>query len=215
MVWNRPTPGKDPAVASILRRFLLLVLFLPGLVPVLPATAQDTARDAAAAYVPTPAAFGDGWTLASTGSLDLPTDLFRAGTLGVFTGPAGGRILAAVMLVTESRVAVRRSWEEATDLFHKYSGELAYDPDRDDILDRLPLPAGCVEAKRIDGTARQLGLDTGIPMGLTLCAADPDVILLVVVSGALGPLTGYEASDAVASLMLGAAGLPAATPTTG
>jgi hypothetical protein len=203
-------------VVSPLRRLLLLVtILLPVLVPVLPVAAQDTPTDPTATYLPVPVALGDGWALASTGSLDLPTELFRAGTLGVFTGPAGARILAAVMLVTESRVAVRRSWEEATDLYHKYSGELAYDPERDDILDRLPLPAGCVEAKRIDGTARQLGLDTGIPMGLTLCAADPDVILLVVVSGALGPLTGYEASDAVASLMLGAAALPAATPSTG
>jgi hypothetical protein len=203
-------------VASILRRPLLLVtLVLLASVPMPSAAAQDAAADPSAAYLPPATILGDGWALASTGGLDLPTDLFRVGTLGVYTGPAGARILAAVMLVTDSRVAVRRSWEEAAKLFHKYSGELAYDPDRDDILDRLPLPAGCAEARRIDGTARQLGLDTGIPMGLTLCAADPDVILLVVVSGPLGPLTGYEASDAVASLMLGAAALPVATPAAG
>lgn len=108
------------------------------------------------------------------------------------------------LLVTDERVAIRRSWEEASDLYHKYSGELEYDSDRDDMLDRLPLPAGCIEAKRIDGTARQLGLDIGIPMGLTLCAADPDVIVLTVVSGSVGSLTRHDASDAVASLMLGA-----------
>jgi hypothetical protein len=200
-------------VASTLRRLLPLVtLWLSGLALALPVAAQDNPADPTAAYLPAAATLGDGWALASTGSLGLPTELFRADTLGVFTGPAGARILAAVMLVTESRVAVRRSWEEATKLYHKYSGELAYDRDRGTILDRLPLPVGCVEAKRIDGTARQLGLDTGIPMGLTLCAADPDVILLIVVSGPLGSLTGYEASDAVASLMLGAAALPPATP---
>lgn len=200
---------------STLRGLLLPVtLVLATLGPVLPAAGQPAPAGPTAAYLPAPAAFGEGWALASTGSLNLPTELFRAGTLGVFTGPAGARILAAVMLVTESRVAVRRSWEEATKLFHKYSGELAYAPQRVNILDRLPLPAGCAEAKRIDGTARQLGLDTGIPMGLTLCAADPNVILLVVVSGPLGPLSGYEASDAVASLMLGTASLPSATPTT-
>lgn len=216
---DRPPPGKDPTVAPRPRRLLILIL-LASLVsgvlfPMLPVAAQDTpGDDPAAAYLPDPATLGDGWALVRTGGLDLPTELFRAGTLGVFTGPAGARILAAVMLVTESRVAVRRSWEEAADLYHHYSGELAYDPDRDDILNRLPPPTGCVESKRIDGTARQLGLDTGIPMGLTLCAADPDVILLVVVSGALGPLTGYEASDAVASLMLGATAVPAGTPTT-
>ena len=208
------------------RRRLLLIIVLVSLCPLapvrgLPGAAQETTvtpgvADPAAALLPTPETFGDGWSLVRTGGLDLPTELFRAGTLGVYTGPAGARILAAAMLVTESRVAVRRSWEEAADLYHNYSGELAYDSDRDDILDRLPPPAGCVEAKRIDGTARQLGLDTGIPMGLTLCAADPDVILLVVVSGALGPLTGHDASDAVASLMLGGAGPPAvATPAGG
>jgi hypothetical protein len=201
------------------RRLLLLIVLIPvALVRGLPAAAQEapSVADPTAAYLPAPAALGDGWSLVRTGSLALPTEMFRAGNLGVFVGPAGARILAAVMLVTESRVAVRRSWEGATDLFRKYSGELAYDSDRDDILDRLPPPSGCVEAKRIDGTARQLGLDTGIPMGITLCAAEPDVILLVLVSGAVHSLTGYEASDAIASLMLGATGPSgAATPAAG
>jgi hypothetical protein len=186
------------------RRLLLLIVLIPvALVLGLPAAAQEapSVADPTAAYLPAPAALGDGWSLVRTGSLELPTEMFRAGNLGVFVGPAGARILAAVMLVTESRVAVRRSWEEATDLFRKYSGELAYDSDRDDILDRLPPPSGCVEAKRIDGTARQLGLD---------------VILLVLVSGAVHSLTGYEASDAIASLMLGATGPSgAATPAAG
>ena len=206
-------------MTSSRRHLLLLVLLVPlGLVRALPVVGQDTpgVADPTAAYLPAPATLGDGWSLVRTGGLALPTELFRAGTLGVFTGPAGARILTGVMLATDSRVAVRRSWEEATDLFHKYSGELAYDPDRDDILDRLPPPAGCVEAKRIDGTARQLGLDTGIPMGLTLCAAEPDVILLVLVSGSVFSLTGYEASDAVASLMLNAAASAGiATPAAG
>jgi hypothetical protein len=147
---------------------------------------------------------GEGWSSVVNEPLDVTPEEFRAGAIGVLIGPAGARVLAVAMLVTDERVAVRRSWEEASDLYHKYSGELEYDSDRDEILDRLPLPAGCIEAKRIDGTARQLGLDTGIPMGLTLCAADPDVIVLTVVSGGLGSLSGHDASDAVASLMLGA-----------
>lgn len=154
--------------------------------------------------IPDVDAFGEGWSSVMVAPLDLPADTFRAGAMGVLTGPDGARVMSVAMLVTDQRIAVRRSWEAANDLFRKYSGELEYESDRDEILDRQPLPAGCLEAKRIDGTARQLGLDTTIPMGLTLCAADPDLIVLAVVSGGIGPLAGYQASDAVASLMLGA-----------
>src|SRR6187549_2288657 len=81
-VANRPTPGKDPAVASTLRRLLLLVpLLLPGFAFALPVTAQDKPTDSTAAYLPSAATLGDDWALASTGSLGLPTELFRAGTL--------------------------------------------------------------------------------------------------------------------------------------
>jgi hypothetical protein len=168
-----------------------------------PATG-DSAANPAVQYLPTADSLGDGWSSVMTEPLAVSPEEFRTGAIAVLTGPAGARVLAVAMLVTDERVAVRRSWEEASDLFHKYSGELEYDSDRDEILDRLPLPPGCIEAKRIDGTARQLGLDTGIPMGLTLCAADPDVIVLAVVSGELGALSGHDASDGVASLMLGA-----------
>jgi hypothetical protein len=203
-------------VDPVRRRWILPIAFLLlAATRAIAVSAQETPAidPATAALLPTAAALGDDWIWVSTAPLELPAETFRAGAYAVFAGPAGARIIAAAMLVTDARVAVRRSWEDAADLFRRYSGELEYDSDRDDILDRVPPPAGCVEARRIDGTARQLGLDTGIPMSLTLCAADPDVILLVVVSGAFGPLTGYEASDAVASLMLGAA--PAATPSAG
>jgi hypothetical protein len=197
---------------------LMLALVALHALPTAAQASPDTGRDtstidpAAGAFLPPAQVLGPDWTLVSTSPLDLPAETFRAGAYAVYTGPAGARILAAAMLVTDARVAVRRSWEDAADLYHHYSGELKYDSDRDDVLDRLPPPPGCVEARRIDGTARQLGLETGIPMGLTLCAADPDVILLTVVSGAVNSLSGYEASDAVASLMLGAT---TATPTAG
>jgi hypothetical protein len=122
----------------------------------------------------------------------------------VLVGPSGARVVAAAMLVTEERIAVRRSWEAAISLFDNYSGELEYLTGRDDELDTVPPPAGCAEAKRVDGTARQLGIDTGIPMGVTLCAAEPDLIVLAVASGTILGLTGFEASDAIASLQTSA-----------
>jgi hypothetical protein len=204
-------------VAACRRCLLLLMILIPlrvgGTIRTVAAFDESDADPAALSFLPKAQAFGPEWELVHTDRLDLAVDAFRGGALGVFTGPAGSRILIAVMLVTDSRVAVRRSWEEASALFHHYSGELAYDSERGDVLDRLPPPEGCVEAKRIDGVARQLGLSTGIPMGLTLCAADPDVILLVVASGNLHTLVGYAFSDAVASLMLESnESTPVATP---
>lgn len=197
-------------------RVLIAVVFIlmPALgTPV--ARAQDDAppSTAAARYLPTAEQIGAGWAVTRSAALEVDTDVFRDGAVAVLAGPDGARVVAAAMLVTQDRVAIRRSWEAAMALYDNYSGELAYLPGRDDELDTVPPPAGCVEAKRIDGTARQLGIDTGIPMGVTLCAADPDLILLAVASGPVLERTGFEASDAIASLQIGAsAASQAATP---
>ena len=169
------------------------------------ATAQETPVPPggdAARSLPDVARFGDGWSSARTAGLEVDTGVFREGAVAVYAGPAGARVVAATLLVTQDRVAIRRSWEAANDLFDNYSGELEYLPGRDDELDSVPPPPGCVEAKRIDGTARQLGIDTGIPLGITLCAAEPDLIVLAVAAGSVLGLTGYEASDAISSLMV-------------
>jgi hypothetical protein len=69
----------------------------------------------------------------------------------------------------------------------------------------LPPPPGCAEAKRVEGIDEQ---DT-FPTGVTLCAADPDLILLAVASGAIGDETGYRAADAViATAIAGTTGSP-------
>lgn len=166
----------------------------------------------AAQYLPTAEQFGDGWMLTRAAALEVDTDVFRDGAVAVLAGPGGARVVAAAMLVTRERVATRRSWEAAMALYDNYSGELEYLPGRDDELDTVLPPAGCVEAKRIDGTARQLGIDTGIPMGITLCAAEPDIVVLAIASGSVLKLTGYEASDAIASLQTGSK--PASEPAT-
>lgn len=145
---------------------------------------------------------GEGWTLVTTTGLEFDADVFTAGSVAIYTGPGGARVLAVALLVTQERVAIRRSWEAADGLFDNYSGELAYLSGRVEELNGEPPPSGCVEAKRIDGTAKQLGIDTGIPLGITLCAADPDVIVLVAASGNVLDLTGFAASDAIVSMML-------------
>jgi hypothetical protein len=153
--------------------------------------------------------------LTRAAALEVDTDVFRDGAVAVLAGPGGARVVAAAMLVTRERVATRRSWEAAMTLYDNYSGELEYLPGRDDELDTIPPPSGCVEAKRIDGTARQLGIDTGIPMGITLCAAEPDIVVLAVASGSVLELSGYAASDAIASLLSGSQPRPSsATPET-
>jgi hypothetical protein len=165
----------------------------------------------AAQRLPIASQFGGGWSLVRSASLDVDTDVLREGAVAVFAGPGGARVIAVAMPVTQERIATRRSWEAAMNLYDNYSGELAYLSGRDDELDSIPAPDGCVEAKRIDGTAKHLGIDTGIPMGVSLCAADPDLIVLAVASGTVFGRFGFEASDAVASLI--ATYGSAATPT--
>jgi hypothetical protein len=183
---------------------VLLLLLVAMMATAIPARAQETPappNSASARFLPDAADFGDGWSLSRTAALEVDTDVFREGAVGSFVGPDGSRVVAAAMLVTQDRVAVRRSWEAAMSFYDNYSGELEHLSGRDDELDSEPSPPGCVEAKRIDGTARQLGIDTGITMGVTLCAAEPDLIFLAVASGSALGLSGFAASDAIASLM--------------
>jgi len=62
----------------------------------------------------------------------------------------------------------------------------------------LPPPEGCAEAKRFEGVSR----DFGFPTGITLCAADPDVIVIAVASGLVNDRTGYEAADVVVKAVI-------------
>lgn len=192
------------------RALLFLALIVAFAAPV--AAQDDPPNDDSAAFLPVAERFGNGWSSIRTAALEVDADVFREGAVTVLAGPNGTRVLAAVMLVTQERVAVRQSWEAAIAIFDNYSGELEYISGRGDELNGEPPPAGCVEAKRIDGTARQLGIDTGIPMGVTLCAAEPDLIVLTVVSGSVLELNGYAASDAIASLIVTSAPTAAAGP---
>ncbi|MCC6791546.1 MAG: hypothetical protein IT336_07680 [Thermomicrobiales bacterium] len=192
-------------------RLLLTLLVLVGAASPPDALGAKSA-DTAVELLPGPDAFGAGWSVARSAALEIDPALFREAAVAIHAGPNGTRVLIAVMLVTRDQVAVRRAWEAAVDIYDNYSGELQYVTGRGDELAEEPPPAGCAEAKRIDGTARQLGVDTGIPMGITLCAAEPDVIVLAVASGNVLGLTGFAASDAIASLVVTTAPTAAAEP---
>src|SRR5690606_7453820 len=99
----------------------------------------------------------------------------------------------------EGRVAIQRSWETATKDFERmrFAYEIYRNNDQKRI-DQEPLPGACVDAVRTEG----LDPVFGATIGLTLCASDGDAIFLIVTSGTVAELTGFAASDYVASLAL-------------
>jgi hypothetical protein len=103
------------------------------------------------------------------------------------------------LLITENRVAIRQSWEDATKLLDAVSSRATTDFQRDAALKTMDPPKGCVEAKRIEGVENFVLL----PVGGTMCAIDPDGILIAIVLGTLSEQTGVAASDAVIGAALG------------
>ncbi len=166
-------------------------------------TPTVAAGKASGAYLPDVAAFGKGWEETDRAGLEVPSDIFREGAYAVYGGPAGARIVVLAYLATDSRVAVRQSWETATEQFDRSRYELAsnYDYQQAERLEALDPPAGCVEAKRAEGSDAQFGFTAG----LTMCAIDPDAIVITMVSGEVEGESGYAASDAVIGEALKAA----------
>ncbi len=194
-----------------IRVLLALVIMGTCLVGVSDARAQDPTPEpgsAASLFLPEADLFGDGWTLDQVVSPDIiarysfemTPDGFREGAAGVYLGPNGARVVAVALLITESRVAIRQSWEDATELFDVFRYNSETDYQREEALESMDPPEGCVEAKRSVGVAEHFL----VPTGVTLCAADPDIVVLAAVSGAIDDLTGVAASDAVAQWMVGA-----------
>lgn len=185
-------------------------------VVVMPVAAQEPTPQpgrVAAKRLPAASALGQGWVALQTASPDIlvgssfkmSPDVFREGAARSFGGPSGARALVVVFYLTQNRVAVRRSWEEAGKLLDQLRYRSQTDYQRLDDLESTAPPPGCVEAKRIEGT-------DGFyltPLGATLCAIDPDIVALAVVSGTLDGKTGIEASDALAQRVAQSQGTPA------
>jgi hypothetical protein len=190
-------------------RLVALLIAITVCTTALPTGAQETPtpdpESASVLLLPEPSAFGPDWARTNVRAVEqlnmgmtMAPDVFREGAVGTYGGPNGARVVAVTLLLTDTRVAVRRGWENASQLFNNYSYQLDYDYNAIGLWDALPPPDGCAEAKRFEGISR----DFGFPTGITLCAADPDLIVVVVASGGVNDRTGYEASDVVVKAIL-------------
>lgn len=149
-------------------------------------------------YLPVAEAIGAGWVLVATGTPEADPAVFMDAASAVYVGPGGGRAVVMVWTNLPGRAGLQRSWEAvgaiSADLRFEVTGPK--DGDREEELAALPLPEGCVDARRIDGPDPLYGL----PGAITQCTVDPDVNVLAIVSGTIDGRSGYEASDRVATL---------------
>ena len=127
---------------------------------------------------------------------------FSEGVYGIYGGPDGARVVVSVFEVAEGMNAIRTSWELANGAFDNYRNQIEYgfDVSRERDLAELPLPDGCADGRRIYGVDK-FGIEL-FPVGLELCAADPNILVLVYASGTVAGMTGYEAADAVTEIVL-------------
>lgn len=206
-----------------MRRFVVgwvalvaVVALLAGTWPGMPATAQEPTPQpgqAAAKRLPAASVLGQGWVALQTVSPDvlvgssfkMSPDVFREGAARTYGGPDGARVLVVTLFLTENRVAVRRSWEDAGKLIDHMDYRTQTSYHRQEDLASMAPPPGCAEAKRLEGTEEMYLM----PVGVTLCAIDPDIVAFVAVSGTLDGKTGIEASDALAQRVAQSPGTPA------
>jgi hypothetical protein len=194
---------------EMIRRALLALALVVACSP-LSAVAQDD-NEAAVAVLPVAETFGERWTLLSTDFPDERLPAFRAATIATYGGPNGARIVLDALLVAEGMMAIRESWERINEYLQGYQTSMAleFDFQRDKELEAMAPPSGCADARRVEGNER-IGGST-FPVGVTLCAADPDILLVAAVSGEVNGLTGVASSDAVVEMTL-AAHLSTPTP---
>lgn len=189
------------------RAWAMCLALLANMVPVLAGAVQNEdplpVTPGAGRFLPAAQDLGPDWVDVWQSGLDPGADLFKEGVVSVYGGRAGSRAVVYAWVIQDSTTAVRRSWEETADFLatQRYEWASDYDWSQASEIDRLPPPQGCVESSRAEGS----NPDSRFPAGLTLCAVDPDIIVLAIVSGGLGDQSGYLASDALIQLALNAA----------
>jgi hypothetical protein len=191
-------------------RLCLACVFVMMLASFQGASAQEPTPEPgpnASKMLPAASELGKSWKQLQVTGLDVSSDIFREAAAASYGGPRGSHAIVFVFLVTESRVAVRQSWESASELFDSYRYNLNFNYEREEMLQNLAAPEGCVEAKRSDGQDD----DFLMPGAVTLCAADPDVIVLAVVNGGIDGIADYTITDWVAGMT--ASGEDIAKPT--
>lgn len=164
--------------------------------------AQEAHVRSANALLPAAASLGSGWVQLSTNSTAELAPAFRDAATAIYGGPAGARVRISVFIVADGPYAARDSWDFANEHFESFWTEIN-DTDAgttEQELEARALPAGCAKARRSSGTDQALG--ERFPVGLTLCAADPDTLFLVYASGEVGGLNGHAASDHLAERAL-------------
>ncbi|MGI8483135.1 MAG: hypothetical protein ACR2OU_02595 [Thermomicrobiales bacterium] len=160
----------------------------------------------AAAILPAASIFGTGWTQADVISPDaierygftMSPDVFREGAVGIYLGPEGSRSVIVSLLLTDNRVAIRKSWEDASSLMQAINRPVSTDYERDQALELMAAPPGCLEAKRAEGIENVFRTASGT----TMCAASDDSILLVTIYGPVNGKTGVAASDAITAAII-------------
>ena len=150
-----------------------------------------------ARYLPPVNALGEGWSLVSTGIPDANPTVFIDSASAFYVGPSGTRLIVLAYTNLPGRAAVQRSWEDVGAVYESYRYDVTgyYSYGREEELAAAAFPEGCIDVRRLDGRDQVYGL----PGAITQCAVDPDVTVLVILSGAVDGLSGYEASDRVAT----------------
>jgi hypothetical protein len=154
----------------------------------------------AGAFLPDAEQLGEGWVLVMEAGIAPGPELFTEGVKAVYGGPEGSRAVVYAWITRDSTANARRSWHVIAEFMGSTSGEWGSDfpVDRANEIATLSPPDGCLESSRADGIAAGIRF----PVGLTLCAVDPDVLIMTIVSGEFGGETGYLASDALVQTAL-------------
>jgi hypothetical protein len=184
--------------------FLLVVSIAAGLVPAGIARAQSggllPVTPGAGRYLPSAEAIGDGWREVSQAGIAPGPEFFREGVRAVYGGPDGTRALVYAWLTQDGEAAQQGAWEQTAAFFgtriQLWAANVS-SVQENEAGTPSPL-AACSNVRQAEG----VDPDTQFVGGFTLCAVDPDVIVLTIVSGELDGASGSEASDALLRIAL-------------
>jgi hypothetical protein len=197
---------------KLLRAMSIVLVLIGGLVPFSTLAQQDSetlpVTAGAGRYLPRAQEIGDGWIDIVRGGIAPGQELFQEGVKGVYGGPGGSRAVIYVWITQPDDATAQRAWKTTDDFMTSVQPQWGsvYTPSWSGELAQLSPPAGCANAARADG----LDASTRFPVGMTLCAVEPDVIVLTIVSGTYAGQHGYLASDALLAKALAVAGTPQA-----
>lgn len=149
----------------------------------------------AADYLPAAADLGEGWTMKRSATPEADGDVFAGSASAVYVGTEGARLYVGAWIARPGRVALQRSWSEVGAVYEGYRTHML-DGYVGEDLPNAALPDGCVDLRHAEGDDAIWGL----PMGLTVCAVEPDAVVLTAANGEFAGLTGADASDALADL---------------